>query len=60
MEPDYVQTVESMSWGISDIGSESYYNQVKTRAGKAVVAVVDSGIDYSHSFFKNKIVDGFR
>lgn len=59
IEPDYIQSAEAMSWGISNIGSEGYYNQVKSRAGSAVVAVLDSGIDYSHSFFKNRIVEGY-
>lgn len=58
IEPDQVQTVDSLSWGIPKIGSEKYYNQVSVCAGKATVAVIDTGIDYSHSVFNNRIVGG--
>lgn len=58
IEPDQIQTIDSLSWGVSKIGSERYYNQVSVCAGKATVAVIDTGIDYSHSVFNNRIVGG--
>ena len=58
IEPDQIQTIDSLSWGVSKIGSERYYNQVSVCAGKATVAVIDTGIDYSHSVFNNRIVNG--
>ncbi len=58
-EPDYVRKLSAMSWGIDDIGSEKYYSQTAYAAGSAVVAVVDTGIDFSHSYFKNRIVTGY-
>lgn len=45
IEPDQIQTIDSLSWGVSKIGSERYYNQVSVCAGKATVAVIDTGID---------------
>ena len=58
IEPDQIQTIDSLSWGVSKIGSERYYNQVSVCAGKATVAVIDTGIDYSHSVFNNRIIGG--
>ena len=58
IEPDRIQTIDSLSWGVSKIGSERYYNQVSVCAGKATVAVIDTGIDYSHSAFNNRIIGG--
>lgn len=58
-EPDFVRKFSAMSWGIDDIGSEKYYNETDYAAGSAVVAIVDTGIDSSHSYFKNKLVTGY-
>lgn len=58
-EPDYVRKLSAMSWGINDIGSEKYYSQTDYAAGSAVVAVVDTGIDLSHSYFRNRLVSGY-
>lgn len=58
-EPDYVRKTYAMSWGIDDIGSKEYYNETDYAAGSAVVAVIDTGVDLSHSYFKGKLVDGY-
>lgn len=58
-EPDYVRKTHAMSWGIADIGSKEYYNETDYASGSAVVAVVDTGVDLSHSYFKGKLVDGY-
>lgn len=58
-EPDYVRKLSAMSWGINDIGSEKYYSQIDYAAGSAVVAIVDTGIDLSHSYFRNRLVSGY-
>ncbi|MBO5007612.1 MAG: S8 family serine peptidase [Clostridia bacterium] len=57
-EPDYIRTIQGLSWGYDMIGGESYYNQTSYYGGSAIVAVIDSGIDYNHEMFKNRIVDG--
>lgn len=57
-EPDYIRTIQGLSWGYDMIGGESYYNQTSYYGGSAVVAVIDSGIDYNHEMFKNRIIDG--
>ena len=57
-EPDYIRTIQGLSWGYDMIGGESYYNQTSYYGGSAIVAVIDSGIDYSHEMFKNRIIGG--
>ena len=58
-EPDYVRKIDAMSWGINEIGSEKYYEQVDYASGSATVAVVDTGVDLSHSYFNGRLVKGF-
>ena len=57
-EPDYVRAIQGLSWGCDMIGGDSYYNQISYYGGSAVVAVIDSGIDYNHEMFRNRIVGG--
>ena len=58
-EPDYVRTFQAMSWGAEDIGGDYYYEQTDYACGSAIVAVIDTGIDYNHEVFRNRIVDGY-
>lgn len=58
-EPDYVRKIDAMSWGINEIGSEKYYEQVDYASGSATVAVVDTGVDLSHSYFSGRLVKGY-
>ena len=49
---------EAMSWGVKQIGADSYAKRVGDVASESItVAVVDSGV-YKHSFLKDRIVDG--
>lgn len=58
-EPDYIRTIDSLSWGISTMGTESYYSQTKYAVGSAIVAVIDTGIDYDHEIFSGRIYNGY-
>lgn len=58
-EADYVRKTDALSWGIAEIGSEKYYEEVDYASGSSIVAVVDTGIDLSHSYFENRIVSGY-
>lgn len=58
-EPDYIRTVDSLSWGVSTVGTEAYYSQTKYAVGSAVVAVIDTGIDYEHEMFSGRIYGGY-
>lgn len=58
-QPDYVRSISSLSWGTSDIGTKLYHEQTGNYGGQAVVAVIDTGIDYEHPFFSGRIVQGY-
>lgn len=58
-EADYLRKSYAMSWGAEDIGSEKYHNDTSYAAGSAIVAVVDTGVDLSHEFFKGRLVSGY-
>lgn len=58
-EPDYIRSIQGMSWGCDMIGGDKYYSQTSYVGGSAIVAVIDSGIDYDHEIFKNRIVGGY-
>lgn len=66
IEPDYIRHAhltsfytENSAWGANRIGAR-YMQQLFTQHEEAViVAVIDTGIDYHHSFFKNRIVTGY-
>ena len=48
------------SWGVENIEADKYaeYLQKQNLNNSVTVGVVDSGIDYGHSFFSNRIVSG--
>lgn len=58
-EADYLRKSYAMSWGAEDIGSEEYHKDTSYAAGSAIVAVVDTGVDLSHEFFKGRLVSGY-
>ena len=58
-EPDYVYKTESLSWGTDRINAPSYYNAYNSSQSDLIVAVIDSGIDISHSCFNNKVIAGY-
>lgn len=58
-EPDYVRSLQDLSWGIDMIGGKKYYSQTSYASGSAVVAVIDTGIDYNHEFLRNRITGGY-
>ena len=58
-EPDCIRAVSSLSWGVDLIESKEYAQKTQARGKRCVVAVVDSGIDYNHSFFSNRITGGY-
>ncbi len=49
------------SWGVSYIQADQYANYLvqQNYTGQIVVAVVDTGVDNSHPYLKNKLVPGF-
>lgn len=49
---------EHKSWGISNIGSDEYASRFAT-SGIATVAVVDTGVDASHTYLENRVLSGY-
>ena len=49
------------SWGVSKIKADTYAKDLVKRGlnRKVVVAVVDSGVDYNHTFLKSRMVSGW-
>ena len=58
-EPDYIRSIQAITWGADDIGGDDYYMQTDYAADSSVVAVIDTGIDYGHEVFKNRITGGY-
>lgn len=58
-EPDYVYKADSLSWGTDRINAPKYYNSYAGKQSDLTVAVIDSGLDSSHSCFRNKVVSGY-
>lgn len=58
-EPDYIRKVQSLSWGADMIGGDAYNSQTKYAQGSATVAVIDTGIDYNHEMFRDRIFGGY-
>ena len=57
---DYVYSKEFLSWGSNAVGSNeaiAYANYLSDDAPEVVVAVIDTGIDLDHPFFRDRIVD---
>ncbi|GEM_PF-2566216 len=52
---------ESNSWGVSAIYADAYANDLKARGinSKISVAVVDTGVDSSHSMLRERLVTGY-
>ena len=58
-EPDYIRSIQAITWGADDIGGDDYYMQTDYAADSSVVAIIDTGIDYGHEVFKNRITGGY-
>lgn len=54
-------TAAAMSWGVSVIKADAYakYLLDKKINRNIIVAVVDTGVDYNHTFLKNRMVAGY-
>jgi len=57
---DTASATTHYSWGVAKMGGDSYIAYVnQTKHSDIVVAVVDSGINKSHTMFTNRIVSGY-
>lgn len=51
-------TYYSELWHLNNINTKDAWEQIKYNENEVVVAVIDSGIDYSHKDLEDRIVDG--
>lgn len=65
LQPDFIRQValqadddEATSWGHDRVGVKNLKSKVANIEGTAVVAVIDTGIDDTHPFLGNRIVNG--
>lgn len=61
LQPDYIREITGTvinTWGLNRIGVSGLKKQ-SASGNQVVVAVLDTGVDYNHSFLKNRIVEGY-
>ncbi|MCG7337144.1 S8 family serine peptidase [Sporosarcina sp. ACRSM] len=66
LEPDFrryiaIQPVstETMSWGTERIGITELKSKTAPSNERVIVAVIDTGVDYTHPFLKGRMVQGY-
>lgn len=61
-EPDYIRKVDSMSWGIAEIGAKDFTGYIwrEWQSSETIVAVIDTGIDSEHSVFDGRLIQGYN
>ena len=67
LKPDFVGTsspasygIQSTSWGTDRIGADRLKAITSAiEGGSAIVAVIDTGVDYNHPLLKERIIDGY-
>lgn len=66
IQPDYIRSVSLetvnegvSSWGTQRVNIEKMKQQFAYNTGNVVVAVIDTGVDYTHPFLKNRIIEGY-
>lgn len=66
IQPDYIRTIGmvqtadySKSWGAMRVGTDWMKSQFATNGEEVIVAVIDTGVDYTHSFLKERMIAGY-
>jgi len=66
LEPDFIRqtalqtdSVKVKSWGTERVGVKNLKSKVAPLEGSVIVAVIDTGIDHTHKFLKDRIVKGY-
>lgn len=66
LEPDFLRyiTVQpvsngTMSWGTERIGVSKLKSKTVATTDRVIVAVIDTGVDYTHTFLKDRMVQGY-
>ena len=67
LQPDYIRTIGMVqtteeytkSWGTTRVGTDRMKSQFATNGEEVVIAVIDTGVDYTHSFLKERMIAGY-
>lgn len=66
LQPDYIRTIGMVqtadytkSWGAMRVGTDWMKSQFTTNDKEVIVAVIDTGVDYTHSFLKDRMIAGY-
>ncbi|WP_419958051.1 S8 family peptidase [Psychrobacillus psychrotolerans] len=67
LQPDYIRTIDmaqttdkyTKSWSVNRVGTEWMKSKIASTDEEVIVAVIDTGIDYTHSFLKERMIDGY-
>lgn len=60
-----IASTEHLSWGAEFIGTDAFFDTLYNNYGtpakmpKVTVAVIDTGVDYEHSFLNDRIIGGY-
>jgi len=66
LQPDFIRNAEVQensammkSWGTERIGANRMKTITAPIEGSVIVALIDTGVDYTHPFLKDRIVNGY-
>lgn len=66
LQPDFIRSIDvqessskELSWGPQRIGANMLKTTTSPIKGSVIVAIIDTGIDYTHPFLKDRLVDGY-
>ena len=66
LQPDYIRTIGmvytteySKPWSATRVGTDWMKSQLETNEEEVIVAVIDTGVDYTHSFLKGRMIAGY-
>ena len=67
IEPDYIRSIDRVnvtsqdltSWATERIGIANLKSQISIKDINVIVAIIDSGVDYTHPLLENRMVAGY-
>ncbi|NYF23582.1 S8 family serine peptidase [Sporosarcina sp. JAI121] len=66
LQPDFIRSIDiqensvkTVSWGTERVGANRLKSITNPIEGSAIVAIIDTGVDYTHPLLKDRIVSGF-
>lgn len=66
LQPDFIRSIslqdsneKAKSWGVERIGAKQLHSKVLPSKDSVIVAVIDTGVDFTHPFLKDRIIEGY-